>query len=308
MKVFTYLDDIYDIGPTCVALGNFDGVHKGHQTLISSCVEYAKVNGLTPVVFTFLNHPSNFIAGRTVVKGIQGLFEKTEQIEALGAEYMVTAMFNESVMNLEPEVFTDAILVKRLNMKQAFCGFNYSYGYMAKGTPETLRIQGEKFGFGVSVLDPVKIDGQTVSSTLIRNHIAEGDMERFAASTGRAYSIMGRVMVGQHLGTRMGFPTVNLNLDPRMVLPCNGVYVTKTYVNNAWYPSITNVGIKPTVGLNAKNAETHIFGFSEDVYGKTVKVEFIKMLRPEMKFDSVEELSKQIAKDCHEAESIHEAL
>ena len=302
-----YLDDIYDIGPTAVALGNFDGVHLGHQSLIKSMVSYAGERGLTPVVFTFLNHPLNVIAGKPVVKNIQTIYEKTAAIEALGVEYLVTAIFDETVMKLSPEDFARTYLCDALNCKTAFCGFNYSFGYKGQGSPAMLKLYGEAMGFDVNVLRAVSIDGQTVSSTLIRGFIDSGDMESYLRYTGRRYAVSGRVMQGQHLGRRIGFPTVNLNLDEEMALPANGVYVTKTYVNNKWYDSITNVGNKPTVGQYKKNAETHIFNFNKDVYGQNVKVEFIKMTRPERVFASVEALGEQIQRDCLQVREYHEA-
>ncbi len=306
MKVFMYIDDIFDLGPTAVALGNFDGVHLGHQALIKSMVSYAGERGLTPVVFTFLNHPMNVITGKQAVKNIQTIYEKTEAIEALGVEYLVTAIFDENVMKLPPEDFAALYLRDALNCKTAFCGFNYSFGYKGQGSPALLKLYGEKMGFEVNVLHAVSVDGQTVSSTLIRGFIDKGDMESYLKYTGRLYSIDGKVMKGQHLGTRMGFPTVNLNLSNEMALPANGVYVTKTYVNHKRYDSITNVGNKPTVGTFGKNAETHIFGFSGDLYGQSVRVEFIKMTRPERVFASIDELSAQIQRDCLEAREYHE--
>ncbi len=307
MKVITYLEDAQEIiRNSCAALGNFDGVHRGHQELIKTCVEKAREKGLTPVVFTFLDHPMNAMSGRTVVKNIQTLEEKAESIEALGVEYMVAVPFTDDICKSSPEVFVRDILVSCLDIKEAVCGFNYSFGYKAEGSPEILRQLGEKYGFGVSVLDEFRIDGITVSSTYIRSLIDSGDMETYSKFTGRTYRIAGRVVQGRHFGRTMGFPTVNLSLSAEMALPKNGVYITRTLADGKLYASVTNVGNKPTVGIFDKNAETHIFGFDRDMYGRYVQVEFIKMLREEKKFDSFEQLSGQISRDCENARRYHE--
>jgi len=307
MKVFMYLEDFeeYCKSDTCVVLGNFDGVHKGHQELIRCCVNTAKERGLTPVLFTFINHPSNEIAGKTVVKNIMTREEKTYAAEALGIEYMVTAIFNREMMTCDPELFISELMCKKLHMKFAVCGFNYTFGYRAKGNVELLKELSLKYGYDYKVIDEIKIDGNTVSSTFIRKIISDGRLDEYEKYTGRNYSITGKVLEGQKLGRTIGFPTINLNLFEEWALPLNGVYITKTYVNNAVYCSITNVGNKPSVGTFDKNAETHIFNFNEDIYGKTVKVEFLKMLREERRFASIQELSMQISMDCENARNYH---
>ena len=293
------------IESSAAALGNFDGVHKGHQALISECVKYAKEQGVSSVVFTFLNHPINEMAGECVVKSIMTLKEKAMAVEALGVDIMVAVPFNDSIRTSSPEDFVKDVLCGALSVKQAFCGFNYSFGYRGEGDPSLLQALGRKYGFGVTVLDELSMEGKTVSSTLIRMRLAEGDVEDFERLTGRRYAISGRVIPGEHFGRKMGFPTVNLALNHDMALPANGVYITNTFVNDRWFKSVTNVGNKPSVGKFAKNAETHIFEFSDDVYGQEVRVEFVKMLRPELKFETLEDLSAQIEKDCVMAREYH---
>ena len=291
--------------PSAVAIGNFDGVHKGHQELIKRTVRTAEKKGLTSVVFTFINHPANEIAGHCVVKSIMTLSEKESAMEQLGVDVMVAIPFVDKVRMSSPEEFARDILAGDLCTKHAFCGFNNSFGYKGAGHPQDLIAFGRKYGFDVTVMEEFDIDGKTVSSTLIRQKLEEGDVETFERLTGRRYAISGKVMQGQHLGRVMGFPTVNLSLNTDMALPMNGVYITKIFVNNALYKSVTNVGNKPSVGQFSKNAETHIFDFSGDLYGKPVKVEFIRLLRPEVKFQSIDELSAQIDRDCIAAKEYH---
>lgn len=294
------------IDAAAVALGNFDGVHKGHQALISNCVKSAKEQGISSVVFTFLNHPLNEIAGKCVVKSIMTFKEKAMAVEALGADIMVAVPFNDEIRKSSPEKFVKDVLADALKAKCAFCGFNYNFGYKGQGDPELLTELGNKYGFGVNVMDEFDIDGQPVSSTRIREALSGGDVESFETLSGRRYCISGKVIPGEHFGRKMGFPTVNLALNHDMALPANGVYITFIYVNDLKYRSVTNVGNKPSVGLFAKNAETHIFDFNGDLYGENIRVEFVKMLRPEMRFDSVDDLSAQIDKDCVEARKYHE--
>ena len=293
------------LGDCAAALGNFDGVHKGHQALISRCVEIAREKGLEAVVFTFLNHPANEVAGRNIIKNIMTLKEKAEAIDALGVDALVSIPFVDSVRTSSPEAFARDILAGQLHAKHAVCGFNYSFGFKGAGRPEDLKAYGEKYGFDVTVIDEFDIDRRPVSSTLIRRRLAEGNVADYERLTGRRYAIQGKVIVGQKLGRKMGFPTVNLALNADMALPLNGVYITEIYVNNEKYHSVTNIGNKPSVGHFTKNAETHIFGFSGDLYGKDVRVEFMDMLRPEIKFASIEDLSAQIEKDCLAAKKAH---
>ncbi len=306
MIVFTSLIEAKEfLKPSAVAIGNFDGVHKGHQELIRRTVKIAEEKGLTSVVFTFINHPVNEIAGRCVVKSIMTLAEKEAALEALGVDVMVAIPFVDKVRMSSPEEFAKDILAGDLCAKHALCGFNNSFGYKGAGHPEDLIGFGKKYGFDVTVMEEYDIDGRVVSSTLIRQKLEEGDVSAFEKLTGRLYAISGKVMQGEHLGRTMGFPTVNLSLNTDMALPMNGVYVTNIYVNNTRYHSVTNVGNKPSVGQFAKNAETHIFGFEGDLYGHPIRVEFIKLLRPEVKFRNLEELSSQIEKDCIAAREYH---
>ena len=302
MKIFSYLEDAAECLSGCVvALGNFDGIHKGHQELINTAVRIAKENGLPSAVFTFSNHPMNILAGKNVVKNIMSIEEKAEVIDALGVDYMINVRFNDFVRKSSPELFVERILVRDFKAKHVVCGFNYSFGFKAEGTPELLKKLGEKYGFGVTVIPELSIGNETVSSTRIRKLISEGKMIDYFDCVGRNYRIEGTVVEGQKLGRTIGFPTVNLNLQERYALPLNGVYITKTYVDYEVFNSVTNVGNKPTAGLFEKNAETHLFGFDGDLYGRNLVIEFMDFLRPERKFDSFELLSEQIKKDCEAA-------
>ena len=293
-----------------MALGNFDGVHKGHQALIAKAAETGRRNGLKTAVFTFTNHPANVISGKTRVKNIMNFAEKVEAVAKYDVDYLFSVDFDDLMRTSSPEAFCKDILSGILRARIAVCGFNYSFAYKAEGNPQILAEFGKKFGYETYVIDPVYVGDQIVSSTLIRKAIDEGRVDEYIRYTGRPYDVEGIVIHGKHLGHRIGFPTVNLALSSEMAQPVNGVYITKTYVNQydgsfKVYPSVTNVGNKPTVGIFDKNAETHIFDFDQDIYGEKIKVEFIKLIRPEQKFDSLDALQEQIQRDCICARDYH---
>ena len=309
MKIFNSLEAVEAAGselrPCAVALGNFDGVHKGHQQLIGKAVRAAQRRGLASAVFTFSNHPKTMLPGGKEIKNIIYQEEKIALIEKLGVDYLFNVEFTHEIQTTSPADFVEKLLAGRLRAAEIFCGFNYRFGYKAAGNVKFLREEGRRLGIKVNVIEPVIIDGEVVSSTLIRSLIRSGDVDECAKFLGRNYDVGGEVVVGNRLGRKLGFPTSNIMIDESMVTPPNGVYITYCIYNGVKYPSVTNVGVKPTVGVYKKNVETHIFNFDKELYGKQIKVEFLKMTRDEVKFDNVEELSAQIARDCQEAEAWH---
>lgn len=307
MEIFETLEAIQNIKPTAVALGNFDGVHLGHQELIRQAVKKAGDAGLKSAVFTFSNHPKDLLPKEKKVKNILVKSDKERIIESLGVDYLFNVPFTRRIMTMSPAAFVEELLLDKFNMKAAFCGFNYHFGHKAQGNPEVLRQMGARHGYEVTEIPPYKIKGEIVSSSLIRTLIASGQVEQCKTYMGRHYAIGGEVVVGNRLGKKLGFPTSNLVIDPSMVTPPNGVYVTCCTYNGIRYPSVTNVGHKPTIGHYNKNVETHIFDFDKELYGKQITVEFLQKTRDEVKFDSVEELSAQIVRDCRQASAYHQS-
>ena len=305
MIVFERLEDIRDIEPTVVALGNFDGIHKGHQEIITRTVKEAEAAGLKSAVFTFSNHTSSILKNVPKVKNILYPEDKLRILEEMGVEYVFNVPFTEEILKMSPEEFIEEILVKTFNIREAYCGFNYSFGYKASGTPEVLMHEGLKHGFGIHVQEPYIIDGVVVSSTYIRQLIEEGRMEECTKFMGRMYSVSGEIIVGNKIGRTIGFPTCNTLVDDTMITPPNGVYITTCTIDGVTRNSVTNVGVKPTIGDYEKMIETHIFDFDEDAYGKQIRVDFIKHTRGEKKFNGIDELKKQIESDCIEARVWH---
>ncbi|MCQ2546004.1 MAG: bifunctional riboflavin kinase/FAD synthetase [Clostridia bacterium] len=305
MKIFNSLEEINNIEPTVVALGNFDGIHRGHQEIINRSVKEAAAAGLKSGVFTFSNHTSTILKNVEPVKNILYADEKIRLLEDLGVDYMFNIPFTEEILNMSPVEFIDRILVDRFNIREAYCGFNYRFGYKAQGNPEVLMREGLARGFGIHVQEAYEIDGIIVSSTYIRQLIEEGRMEECTKFMGRMYSIGGEIVKGNMLGRTIGFPTCNTVVDSTMVTPPNGVYITMCTIDGVRRPSVTNVGVKPTIGTYEKNIETHIFNFNEDVYGKEIRVDFIKHTRGEKKFDGIDALKAQIQQDCIQAKVYH---
>lgn len=268
----------------------------------------AKEEGLKSAVFTFANHPKNLKKGALEVKNILYFDEKAKILEDMGVDYLFNIPFDEKIKKMEPIEFIDDILIDKFNMKQAFCGFNFRFGHKASGNPEILMKEGIDKGFGIHILEPFKIDGKVVSSTYIRQIIADGRVDLCPKYMGRYYTIDGEVVVGNKIGRTIGFPTSNLVIDENMITPPNGVYVTLCVYNGVKYPSITNVGVKPTIGTYGKNVETHIFNFNKELYGKHIRVEFLEKTRDERKFESKEELGRQIEADCIMAKAFHRGM
>ncbi len=305
MKVFSNIKEIKNIDGTVIALGNFDGVHKGHIELIKRTVEDAIDTDLKSAVFTFSNHPRNFLAGKNVIKNIIASEDKMAIIESLGVDYIFNIPFDENIHVMKPVDFIDDLVLEKMNSKVIYCGFNYHYGKDAGGSTETLIQTAEAEGFEVNVLEPFIINDNLVSSTLIRSLIAEGKVRECTDYLGRHYFTRGTVQVGNQIGRTIGFPTSNITIDDSMVWPSHGVYITNCYYEDTRYHAVTNVGIRPTIGDNRKVVETHMFDFDQTIYEKQIKVEFLEKIRDERKFKSKEELKERIGLDKKIAEDYH---
>lgn len=287
---------------TAVALGNFDGLHKGHLAVINKAVAQ-KSNGLLPCILTFESHPQKTLTGSAPKRIMtRTLCEKTT--EKLGCE-TVRLPF-EDVRNMTPEEFFNEILIKKLNAGFVSCGFNYHFGKMGKGTAETLRKLSENAEIGFECAEEVLYDGEVISSTRIRQAIENGDIENANNMLGRHFSYDFEVVHGDKIGKKLlGFPTINQLFPNTHVVPKNGVYASATEVDGRLYPSMTNIGKRPTVNGEQLRSETCIIGFSGDLYGKFPEVKLIKLIREEKKFPSLEALSEQLKKDSEKAEIIY---
>ena len=308
MEIINSLDQLNLTYKTSVALGNFDGIHVGHREIFRAALDAAAEKDLKSLCFTFSNHPFNFILRREdsdpdAVKLICTEDEKKALIEDMGFDILVNVPFDEHIMKMQAHDFFSDIVRDKLNAGYVSVGFNYTYGARATGRPDTIRSECEAAGIGVSIHDAVIVDGDVVSSTLIREMIATGNMEMTAKLLGRPYSFTGMVKHGKRLGSRMGIPTINIPAPDRQMLPPNGVYFSRILIDGVTYISVSNIGVNPTVNNDSrrKTIETNIFDFDDDAYGKEVTVFFDHFSRGERKFRNQEELFAQIARDCENA-------
>ena len=310
MQIFTSLEEINISEKTSVALGNFDGLHVGHRQIMENALRSAKEKDLRSLCFTFSNHPFNFILRRAdddpdAVKLICTEEEKISLVKEMGFDYLVNIPFDETIMTMRAHDFFRSIIIEKLNAGCISVGFNYTYGARAEGKPEMLIDECLDAGIDANVHEPVRVRGEIVSSTLIRKMISEGNMELTAEYLGRPYAFTGTVSHGRHLGSSKGFPTVNFPAPDRQMLPPNGVYFSRTTVGGREYFSVSNIGMKPTVGSEIKTIETNIFDFDSNIYGANVEVIFDHFSRPEVIFPNKEALFEQIAVDCANAKEYY---
>ena len=283
-----------------VALGFFDGIHKAHQKIIGSAVVEATEKGFKSAVITLDKSPKEYF-GKTSEESLTPTNKKNELLTSLGVDEVYYLEFNEKLQNLSAEEFINNIL-KKLNVDKVFCGFDYRFGYKGLGTPDLIKDN----GIEVMVQEKQKIDEEKISTTVLKEFVKKGEFSKYKEYTGRYYSISGLVVKGRQLGRTINFPTANLELDGKYLLPeTNGVYITKIKVNNNIYKSVTNIGYNPTVSdeKNKKFIETHILDFDEDIYGEKIEIYFYEFLRKEQKFESFDHLKEQLKldkKSCEE--------
>ena len=302
MEVLTSKDEIGAKRPAAIALGFFDGLHLGHIELISKCVAYAKTKGLSADIFTFRNHPKNVISGKLLIPRLMTEKEKLRHFEELGSDRIYDFDFADGFHSMLPQTFAKNYLKDLFTAEAVFCGFNYHFGAEAAGDTAMLSDFGKELGFKTNILDPVYVEDRIVSSSLIRHCINSGEVESAACLLGRDYGLEGVVEKGRKVGRSIGFPTANIIPDPELTLPACGVYVTETYDNGELYPSVSNIGVNPTVSdSDTIRVETHLLDTDISLYGKTIKVFFKKMLRSEQRFNDKEALKRQITYDAERA-------
>ena len=285
-----------DAAKTAVAIGNFDGVHKGHQTLLDVLKTQTDAMGLIPVVYTFLKHPANVLKADGTVKYIIDKEEKTKLLHQFGIQTVHDTDFEE-VKDLSPADFVKEILVDKLHASLVVVGENHRFGKDAAGDAKTLFNLGKQHGFSVCVVPPYVENGVVCSSSFIREQIEQGNMEEATRLLGRFYRIKNKVIGGKQLGRTYGFPTANMLIPSGRVTPAYGVYATTAYVDGKAYPAITNVGFTSFDKEKLERIETHIIGFEGDIYQEELAIDFLGRMRDFVPCQSVEELVKQLLSD-----------
>ncbi|MEM8829487.1 MAG: bifunctional riboflavin kinase/FAD synthetase [Cyanobacteria bacterium P01_G01_bin.19] len=291
--------------PTAIALGNFDGIHQGHQVVLQPIVQSRwdlQQPSVYPSVVSFVPHPREYFSGGKL-QLLTPIPEKAELLSNLGIEQLILLPFNRDLASLSPQQFVEQIIVKQLQAKVISVGTDFRFGYQRRGSGEDLKNIAKSFGINVHLSSLHKYQHRNnktvrVSSSLIRQALSDGEIEIANTMLGRPYSLEGTVVTGQQLGRTIGFPTANLKLPSEKFLPKYGVYSVNVFCNKTVIKGVMNIGCRPTVDGAAPTVEVHLLNWSGDLYGRELKVDLIEFLRPEQKFDSVEALKQQITQDC----------
>ena len=287
------------------AIGNFDGAHLGHRAVIERTKRLAAELGAPSAVLTFEPHPADFFAGRPVVFRLTPAAVKARALAEFGLDGAVILTFNAALAALSAEEFVSKVLVGRLDVAAVVIGWDFHFGKARSGSPAFLKEAGARHGFRVDIIDKVDIpDGEeAISSTAIRRALEAGDVETAARFLGRDYAVEGTVIPGQKLGRTLGVPTANIALEPSNRLAF-GIYAVEVFVEGARYGGVASFGTRPTVDDGAPLLETFLFDFDGDLYGRTIEVAFVKRIRGEQKFDSLEALVAEMDRDKEKARAI----
>jgi riboflavin kinase / FMN adenylyltransferase len=299
MQLLRNLKDLY-LKASWVTIGSFDGVHRGHQEIIRKMVDEAHSSGIPVVVVTFYPHPIKVLRGNQGPLYLSTVDERADLLGQLGVDYVITLEFTHQLAELSAFSFMK-FLQDHLNFQQLWIGYDFALGKNREGNFDRLSEIGLELGYKVEMITSVSIEGEIVSSSRIRGLIKNGKVEQAARLLGRYYSITRPVIHGDGRGRDLGFPTANLEPCEECILPGNGIYATFTYFEGNRYLSATNVGFRPTFDLQSPivpQVEVYILDFDQNIYARQIKLEFVRFLRPEQRFSSIEKLKEQMIKDA----------
>jgi len=297
VNVWNGIESYPDNAPPVVGtIGNYDGVHLGHQAILHSVIENARARGTPSLLITFDPHPVSVVAPDRKPQLLQNRRQKLESLQATGLSDLLILEFNAELAALTGEQFFEQLLQGRLALAAIHVGENFRFGHGRHGDLDLLRQIGNRQGFEVHGVPPVDVDGRVISSTGIRRALAGGDVKLSRTMLGRPYAVEGEVVPGDGRGRSLSCPTANLDLENEVLLK-SGVYVTEARVIATRFPSVTNVGVRPTFGGDTLIVETHLLGFAEDLYHERLQVRFLERLRDETRFDKVTDLADQLARD-----------
>ncbi len=285
---------------TLLTVGVFDGVHLGHKQLIDRLTQDAAERHLISGVVTFTHHPKVVLSPKAKLARLTTLQERNDLLASLGVQLVVPLTFTSEFARLSAREFI-ALLKQHLRMQGLVIGPDFALGHARHGDVVALRALGDELGFTVEVIGPLVLEGSPVSSTAIRGALAQGDMQATSKLLGRHFKLSGPVVGGTERGHALGFPTANMGVAADQALPSDGVYATLAHLDDRVYRSVTNIGVRPTFDDGERTIEVFLMDFDEDIYGRELSIELISRLRGEAKFDSAEELSRQIAIDVQEA-------
>jgi riboflavin kinase/FMN adenylyltransferase len=308
MKAFSDIEDQQlSMRRSVVTMGNFDGIHLGHQALVRNTVEESKRLGYPSIVLTFEPHPLKVLAPERAPRLLLSYQDKLDLFQAFGVDIVIAQRFDREFASIAAEDFVRRFLVGRLKTKKLWVGRDLRFGQGRKGeTGDLIRVAPE-VGFQVGVLDPISSDGIRISSSRIRGLVEAGCVDEVRPMLGRYHFVSGRVVTGQGRGRKLGFPTANISSQTEVV-PLNGIYATSIEVKSRQWLSVSSVGVNPTFGDGPRTVESFIFDFESEIYGEAVKLSFVKRIRDEKKFSTVEDLIAQIHGDVEQAKVIFKEL
>ena len=306
MRIEHELEQAHIDRDSVLTIGVFDGVHLGHQSLIAKVIAEAEARGAASGVLTFRNHPDSALNPNFQPQYITSIEERVRLIEELGVDFVVPVTFDMNVAGLRASKFTE-LLRSKLRMRGLVVGPDFAMGYKREGNVDALSELGAELGFSVSVVDLLSEGGDAVHSTSIRRAIVEGNVRDAAKKLGRNFSISGTVVTGEKLGRTLGFPTANVEVGPDMAVPGNGIYATLAFVDAERHMAATSIGTRPTFDGNGRTIEAFLLGFDKNLYNRQLRLEFVQRLRDELKFESVDELLKQMELDVEQTRALLQA-
>jgi riboflavin kinase/FMN adenylyltransferase len=305
MEIIRDLQSVHVPKPTVLTIGTFDGIHRGHQYLIQCVVSRAREIGAASALVTLHPHPKIVLRPDSDMRYLSTIEERLDLLAPLGLDYAVVFPFSLEASQSRARDFAQ-LLLDHMNMKEIMCGENFALGYKREGNVAFLRELGKERNFTVKMVEPQKFENTVLSSTRVRQSIAAGDLLEATRILGRYPSLRGRVVHGDERGRKLGFPTANLAVTERRLLPANGIYAVRVGVNGNWFGGAASVGVRPTFGGGQRLVEVYLLDWSGDLYDQVLEVQFVKRLRDELKFESGDTLVAQMRLDVVEARKIWE--
>ena len=298
MKIFNNIQSYSPEKESILTIGTFDGVHIGHNKILTKLVEESKKNNLSSLIMTFFPHPRMVLQKSQEIKMIDTIDEKIHLFEKTGVDNLIIQPFDENFSKIRAKEFVEEILVKKLKIKHIIIGYNHRFGKDREASVDDLKKFGLNYMFTVEEIAAQEIHSIAISSTKIRNAILKGEIKKCNEYLGRNFMLTGEVVHGDGLGKKINFPTANIEIpEAYKIIPKNGVYLVKAIINSEIYFGMMNIGVRPTIGGENKSLEIHFFNFKDNIYNKTISVEIICKIRDEEEFSSIDELKIQLKKD-----------
>ena len=298
MKIYRSIEDYDEDKRSVVTIGTFDGIHLGHQKILSRLIKSSKNKDLNSVVLTFFPHPRIILNKYNEVKMIDTLDEKIIHLNEIGIDSLVIHPFNKSFSLLSANQFIKDFLVDKLKIKHIIIGYDHRFGKGREASVTDLKNYADDYDFTVEEIKAQEIEKITVSSTKIRNSINQGDIKTTEKYLGRSFNLTGKIVKGDGLGKKINYPTANIFIEETYkIIPKDGVYLVETIIEDKLFNGMMNIGHRPTIGTNVKSIEVHLFNFNEDIYGQVISIKMISKIRDEKKFSSIQALKEQLVKD-----------